>query len=83
MSHDDIDWDKVEDAALALMYLTLHGGNRVWKHISWEITDRLFEHGLISDPKSKARSVALTEEGMARAERLFREMFVKGAEAGT
>ena len=28
--------DKIDDAALALLILTLHDSNRVWKCIDWE-----------------------------------------------
>ena len=40
---NELDWNRIEDAALALLYLTLHDGNRVWKQIDWDITDRLHE----------------------------------------
>jgi hypothetical protein len=33
--------------------------------------------GFISDPKSKAKSVVLTEEGARKAEELFRRYFAK------
>jgi len=39
--------------------------------------DRLFEKGCILNPRGKAKSVVLTDEGLARAERLFGEMFGK------
>ncbi|WP_254073349.1 DUF6429 family protein [Acidisphaera sp. S103] len=41
---------------------------------------RLFEKGMIGDPKSKARSVWFTEEGLAESERLFNRLFGKGSE---
>jgi len=41
----------------------------------WEATDRLYEKGLIGDPKSKAKSVVLTEEGRHAAEEAFRRLF--------
>ncbi|WP_323009745.1 DUF6429 family protein [Paracoccus sp. (in: a-proteobacteria)] len=37
--------------------------------------NRLYEKGFIGDPVNKAKSVWLTDEGIARSERLFREMF--------
>lgn len=77
MNDEDLDWDRLDDAALALMALTLHDGGRVWKQISWDITDRLHEKGLISDPKSKAKSVVLSAEGEARAERILQEWFAR------
>jgi hypothetical protein len=35
------------------------------------------KRGLICDPVNKAKSVELTEEGLAEAERLFTALFVK------
>lgn len=72
---NQLDWNRIEDAALALMYLTLHDGNRAWKQISWDITDRLHEKGMIADPRNKTKSLALTPEGLERAERMFSELF--------
>lgn len=63
---------------LALLHLNAfrdsHGW-RAWKTFPWEATDGLHERGLISDPKSKGRSIALTDEGAQLAEQLFRELF--------
>ena len=73
----DLDTDKIDDAALALLSLTLHDGNRVWKGIDWEITDRLHEKGLIHDPMGKAKSVTLTEDGLARAREKLNDLFGK------
>ena len=74
---DKVDWEKVDDAALALMCLTLHDGGRAWKGLSWEVTDRLHEKGLIHDPRGKAKSVVLTDDGLDRAEAAFRALFTK------
>ena len=74
----DYDRDKVDDAILALLYLTSwddYPGRRAWKGHDWSAMDRLHQKGYISDPKSKAKSVAMTDEGWARAERLFRQFF--------
>jgi hypothetical protein len=38
----DIDEDKIDEAALALMYLTLHEHCRAWKQIDWEVTRKRF-----------------------------------------
>lgn len=70
-----LDTDKIDDAALAILGLTLHDGNRVWKGIDWEITDRLFEKGLIHDPKGKGKSLMLTSEGIERAQAVLRRDF--------
>ena len=77
MSEESIDWEKVEEAALALLYMTLHNDNRVWKSIEWEVMNRLNAKGLISDPVGKAKSVALTEDGLHRAEAAFDRLFLK------
>jgi hypothetical protein len=72
----EYDKDKVDEMVLALLYLTsIHDkyATRAWKGMDWGAMDRLFEKGYISDPKSKAKSVVLTEDG----ERLSRELFVK------
>lgn len=76
----DTDKDKIDDAALALLYLTMSTdkyGARAGKNIDWDVMDRLYEKGMISDPKSKAKSVGVTNEGRERAEKLFYELFSK------
>jgi hypothetical protein len=66
---------KVEESVLAVLWLTLHEACRVWKTIDWEVMDRLHEKGFISNPASRAKSVVLTEEGLAEAERAARKLF--------
>ncbi|AJD42957.1 hypothetical protein C9413_06595 [Rhizobium sp. SEMIA 4085] len=68
---------KIDDAVLALLWLTLHDGRRGWKSFDWDATDRLFKKGLIGDPASKTKSLILTHEGLQRAEELFRELFTR------
>jgi Domain of unknown function (DUF6429) len=72
---DDYDHDKVDEIVLALMYLTLHDYYRTWKGFDWDTLDRLYEKGWISNPRSKAKSVVFTEEGLARSARLFEQHF--------
>ena len=69
------DKDKVDEVALALLYLTLHDGCRAWKGLDWDVMDRLHEKGMIRDPKGKAKSVVLTEQGLKRCEELFKKLF--------
>ena len=72
----EYDKDKVNNMTLALLYLTTFRdqyGERAWKGIDWDTLDRLYEKGYISNPKSKAKSVGLTEEG----EKLSKELFFK------
>jgi Domain of unknown function (DUF6429) len=73
----DYDPDRVDEAILALLYLTLHNRARAWKSFDWEAMNRLHEKGYISDPVGKARSVVLTEEGLKASERLFKKLFGK------
>jgi mRNA-degrading endonuclease toxin of MazEF toxin-antitoxin module len=70
--------DEVDEAVLALLYLNAfedHGQIRSWKSFDWNAMDRLHERGLIGDPKSKAKSVPLTTEGVAAAKESFRKQF--------
>ena len=57
----EIDRDKIDDAVLALLYLTLDRDGRAWKGFDWDVMDRLHAKGLIANPKIKAKSVWLTE----------------------
>ncbi len=72
---DDYDRGKVDEIVLALMYLTLHDSFRAWKGFDWETLDRLYEKGWIDNPRSKAKSVVLTEEGLEESARLFQRYF--------
>lgn len=76
----EYDETKLDEVVLALLHFnahTDHGVTRAWKGFDWDSLDRLHAQGLISDPKSKAKSVVLTEEGARRAEELFRRYFGK------
>ena len=75
---DEIDRDKLEEAALAILGLTMFQDGpqiRAWKSLDWKLTDRLFERGWIHDPKGKAKSVGLTDEGAEKAREFLREHF--------
>jgi hypothetical protein len=74
---NNYDEDKVDDMVLALMYLTLHDESRAWKGFDWDALNRLYEKGLIYNPVGKAKSVVLTDEGLARSEALFEQYFGK------
>lgn len=73
----ELDNNKLDAAALAILSLTLHDGRRVWKSVDWSITDRLYERGLIENPASRAKSLVLTDEGLAEAETMLARMFGK------
>jgi hypothetical protein len=72
-----IDTDKIDDAVLALLYLTLHEDCRAWKSFDWDAMNRLHEKGFISNPVGKAKSVVLTEKGLQESERLFQNLYAK------
>ncbi|WP_269582181.1 DUF6429 family protein [Roseibium sp. Sym1] len=70
-----IDSNKIDDAVLALLTLTLHDGQRAWKGHDWDVLGRLHEKGYISDPVGKTKSVWLTEDGLKRSKELFEQLF--------
>jgi hypothetical protein len=74
-----LDTKKIDNAVLALLFLGLHSGPRAWKGLDWDAMDRLHEQGLISDPRSKAKSVVFTEEGLERAKLLVEQLFGRDA----
>ena len=67
----DYDEDKIDEAVLALLYLGLHDvneyGGRAWKGFDWSAMNRLHAKGLISDPRSAAKSVVLEPADIAAA----------------
>jgi len=74
----DYDQDKVDEMTFALLWLTSFKdpvGVRAWKGQAWETMERLHAKGFISDPKSKAKSVVLSEEGEMRSKELFAKHF--------
>ncbi len=72
-----IDEQKIDEAVLALLYLTLHEDGRAWKGFSWKAMNRLHEQGFIENPVNKNKSVLLTDEGVAESKRLFEKLFVR------
>lgn len=71
------DKDKVDEVVIALLYLTLHDEFRASKNLDFEAMERPFGKGLIYDPRSRNKSVALTEEGLSRSKALFERYFAK------
>jgi uncharacterized protein DUF6429 len=77
--NSDVDWDKLEQVALALLYLNSFKegeGKRSWKSLPWAVLDTLHQKGYISDPANKNKSVWLTETGAKLSEKLFEKLFV-------
>ena len=73
----ELDFNKIDDATLALLYLGLHDGARAWKGFDWDVLDRLHQQGYLSDPRSKAKSVVFTEDGLEQAKKLLEDLFGK------
>lgn len=73
----ELDTERIDEAALALLYLTLHDGFRAWKGLDWGALNRLHEKGLIENPINKTKSVAFTEQGLVQAERSFKAKFTR------
>ena len=73
----EIDQEKVDEAVIALLYLTLHDDFRAWKSFDWETLDRLHEKGLIDNPVNKTKSIVFTNSGLQKSEELFKQLFTK------
>lgn len=76
----DYDEEKIDEMVLALLYLTTFRDKlevRAWKGLDWDSLNRLHEKGYISNPRSKAKSVMLSQEGARLSEELFRKHFGK------
>ena len=73
----NIDEEKINEAAIALLYLTLHDNFRAWKQIDFDVMDRLYEKGYIHNPRGKTKSVAFTDVGLEESEKQFNKLFRK------
>jgi hypothetical protein len=69
------DIDKIDQAALAVLYLSRYEGAATWKGFDWDVMGRLYQRGYITNPVTKAKSIGLTDAGMREAVRLFRALF--------
>ena len=82
----EYDKDKVDEMVLALLFLTTFEesqyGARAWKGHDWDALDRLHAKGYIADPKSKAKSVIVTEEGVKQSREFFAKHFGKNLGVG-
>jgi len=83
MNDPEIDTDRIDEAVLALLFLTLHKDRpseplwRAWKSFDWDAMMRLHAKELISDPIGRAKSVVLTEEGLRRCEEAYYRLFAR------
>jgi hypothetical protein len=70
--------DKVDEFALALLYLSTFEGElglKAWKNLDLGILTRLHEKGFISNPITGSKSVAISKEAAEQSKRLFRKHF--------
>ncbi len=79
----EIDTDWIDEAVLALMFLTLHKERasdplwRAWKAFDWDTMGRLYDKDCIFNPVGKAKSVTLTAEGERRCRQAYYRLFTK------
>lgn len=76
------DQKRIEDAVLALLAAFSFEGGRAWKGFDFDIMDRLHEAGFIHPPAGKAKSVALTPQGLERGHELASRLFGATASVG-
>ena len=74
------DQDKVDEMALALLFLVTSGhqegqGARAWKGLDVNILGRLQAKGWIENPMNKSLSLHLTEIGYQKSKELFTRHF--------
>ncbi|WPN31119.1 DUF6429 family protein [Pseudomonas sp. P5_109] len=72
MEYDD---KLIEDAVLALLATFSFDSGNAWKGFDFEVMNRLHEHGFISDPVNRKKSIWLTEEGLERGRRIAGQLF--------
>ena len=75
-----IDTDKIDQAVLALLYLTSEkdrfGNVHAWKGHDWDALNRLHVRGFIDDATNKNKSVNFTPEGFELAKEAFERLFM-------
>ena len=77
---ENIDEDKLAEAALAILSLSSHqqsGVIRAWKGMDWDLLNILYEKGWIWDPVGKQKSIVFTEEGSGLANQFLEKHFGK------
>ncbi len=80
----ELDWTKVREVSLALLWLGRQSDRRrVPCRTSQSLLDGFYEDGLIDDPRAVLGTVEFTEEGVIEAERMLRKHFQKRTDAGT
>ena len=73
------DEDKVDEVALAMLWLTAFQEKkdlpwRAWKGMAWEVIDRLEARGWVYNSRT-AKSLVFTDEGLKQCRDLFKKHF--------
>ncbi len=71
----ELDQDRIVECALAILGLSLHEDDRVWKNIDWGLLDEMHSRGWITDPVNKNKSVYLTDAGLKNLESFQQKYF--------
>jgi hypothetical protein len=72
---DDLDTDRLAEAALAILSLILSRSRTCVEGLGLGTDGLLHDRSWIVDPRSKARSLVLTEEGERLAQPFLRKHF--------
>lgn len=72
MEYDD---KLIEEAVLALLATFSFDNGNAWKGFDFETMIRLHEHGFISNPVNKKKSIWLTAEGLERGRQIADRFF--------
>lgn len=70
-----IDTDRIDDAVLALLSLTLHDQQLASKGFDGAALGRLHGKGMIESPDASAESVTFTPDGLQRSKQLLEQLF--------
>jgi hypothetical protein len=74
---DMLDPSKIDEAVLAMLYLSVHNGHWAWKAVDKDATMRLHARGLLKNPSTTARAIILTDDGLEEARRACERLFRK------
>lgn len=70
--------ERLDEVVLALLWansFSEYGYHRAWKSLPWDALDRLHKRNLISNPRSRTRSVALVGDAHEHGRKLFEQWF--------
>ena len=74
MNYDD---NRIDEAVLALLATYCYDNGQVWKGFDFDVMDRLYQRGLISQPHNKNKSVWMTPEGRELGQQIAARLFAE------